>query len=232
MNRPISWEVGKVCVYGCRRSIGKTLGVIGCGNIGSIVADRAVGLKMRVVAFDPFLTPERAVELGVEKADLDELLGARGHHHSCTRRLTDQTRNILNAVTISLNLNLAPMWSIARAAVSSTRAALKDALDAGRVSPAPRLTFMKRSRRPTIPCLATRKVVATPHLGASTREAQENVAIQIAEQMADYLTRGAVSNSLNSPSVTAEEAPRLETVHRAWQKNLASFAGQLIGERC
>lgn len=202
---------------------GKTLGVIGCGNIGSIVADRAVGLKMRVVAFDPFLTEERAVELGVEKVDLDTLL-ARADIVTLHTPLTDQTRNILSRENIAKLKRGAYIVNCARGGLLD-EAALQDALDEERVAGAA-LDVYESEPATEHALFGHPRVVATPHLGASTREAQENVAIQIAEQMAEYLMRGAVSNSLNTPSVTAEEAPRLKPFIALAEK-LGAFAGQL-----
>ena len=202
---------------------GKTLGVIGCGNIGSIVADRAVGLKMRVVAFDPFLTEERAVELGVEKVDLDALL-TRADIVTLHTPLTDQTRNILSRENIAKLKRGAYVVNCARGGLLD-EAALKDALDEEHIAGAA-LDVYESEPATKHPLFGHPRVVATPHLGASTREAQENVAIQIAEQMSDYLMRGAVSNSLNSPSVTAEEAPRLKPFIALAEK-LGAFAGQL-----
>lgn len=201
----------------------KTLGVIGCGNIGSIVADRAVGLKMRVIAYDPFLTEERAVELGVEKADLNTLF-ARADIITLHTPLTDQTRNILSRENIAKLKKGAYVVNCARGGLVD-EAALKDALEEERVAGAALDVYETEPAREH-PLFGHPRVVATPHLGASTREAQENVAIQIAEQMADYLVRGAVSNALNSPSVTAEEAPRLKPFIALAEK-LGAFAGQL-----
>ncbi|WP_375201279.1 phosphoglycerate dehydrogenase [Hyphococcus sp.] len=202
---------------------GKTLGVIGCGNIGSIVADRAVGLKMRVVAFDPFLTEERAIELGVSKVELDELL-SRADIVTLHTPLTDQTRNILSRDNLAKLKKGAYVVNCARGGLVDEEA-LKDLLDAGHLSGAA-LDVFATEPATEHPLFGHPKVIATPHLGASTTEAQENVAIQVAEQMADYLTRGAVSNALNSPSVTAEEAPRLKP-YIALAEKLGLFAGQL-----
>lgn len=202
---------------------GKTLGVIGCGNIGSIVADRAVGLKMRVIAFDPFLTEERAVALGVEKVELEELL-ARADIVTLHTPLTDQTRNVLGKDNLAKLKKGAYVVNCARGGLVDEEA-LKTALDDGRIAGAALDVFAVEPATEHL-LFGHPKVVATPHLGASTREAQENVAIQIAEQMADYLMRGAVSNSLNSPSVTAEEAPRLKPFIALAEK-LGAFAGQL-----
>ncbi len=203
---------------------GKTLGVIGCGNIGSIVGDRAVGLKMRVIAFDPFLTEERAVELGVEKVDVEALF-KRADIVTLHTPLTDQTRNILSKENIAKLKPGAYIINCARGGLVD-EAALKEALDEGRIAGAA-LDVYETEPATEHPLFGHPKVVATPHLGASTREAQENVAIQVAEQMADYLVRGAVSNALNSPSVTAEEAPRLKP-YIALAEKLGAFAGQLI----
>lgn len=202
---------------------GKTLGVIGCGNIGSIVADRAVGLKMRVVAFDPFLTEERAIELGVEKVDLDGLL-SRADIVTLHTPLTDKTRNILSKENIAKLKTGAYIVNCARGGLVD-EAALKEALDEERLAGAA-LDVYETEPATEHPLFGHPRVVATPHLGASTKEAQENVAIQVAEQMADYLVRGAVSNALNSPSVTAEEAPRLKP-YIALAEKLGAFAGQL-----
>ncbi len=202
---------------------GKTLGVIGCGNIGSIVAERGVGLKMRVIAFDPFLTDSRAVELGVEKVDLDTLL-ARADIVTLHTPLTDQTRDILGRENIGKLKHGAYVINCARGGLVDEEA-LKDALDEGKIAGAGIDVFAKEPATEH-PLFGHPAVVATPHLGASTREAQENVAIQIAEQMAEFLTRGAVSNALNMPSITAEEAPRLKPFI-ALAEDLGAFAGQL-----
>lgn len=202
---------------------GKSLGLIGCGNIGSIVADRAIGLKMRVIAFDPFLTDDRAVELGVEKATLEDLL-ARADIITLHTPLTDQTRNIVNSENIAKLKRGAFIINCARGGLVD-EAALKEALDNGRIGGAA-LDVFATEPATEHPLFGHPKVVATPHLGASTMEAQENVAIQVAEQMADFLMRGAVTNALNMPSVTAEEAPRLKPFIALAEK-LGAMAGQL-----
>jgi len=202
---------------------GKTLGIIGCGNIGSIVADRALGLKMKAIAYDPFLTEARAIELGVEKVDIDELL-TRADIVTLHTPLTDKTRNVLGAKNIAKLKQGAYVINCARGGLIDEEA-LKQALDGGRLAGAALDVF---ATEPAInhPLFGHPRVVATPHLGASTSEAQENVAIQVAEQMAEYLMRGAVSNALNMPSITAEEAPRLKPFITL-AENLGAFAGQL-----
>ncbi len=202
---------------------GKTLGVIGCGNIGSIVADRAAGLKMHVVAFDPFLTDQRAEEIGVERVDLDDLL-TRAEIISLHTPLTEQTRNILSKENISKTRPGVFIVNCARGGLLD-EAALKEALDDGHVGAAA-LDVFETEPATEHPLFGHERVVATPHLGASTREAQENVAIQVAEQMADYLMRGAVTNALNMPSITADEAPRLKPFIML-AEHLGAFAGQL-----
>lgn len=202
---------------------GKTLGIIGCGNIGSLVAERAIGLKMRVIAYDPFLTDVRAMEFGVEKVDLEALL-RRADIISLHTPLTDQTRNILSAEAIAQARKGVFIVNCARGGLVD-EAALKEALDCGQVAGAAIDVFAVEPATDNL-LFGHERVVMTPHLGASTREAQENVAIQIAEQMADYLMRGAVTNALNMPSITAEEAPRLKPFISLAEK-LGLFAGQL-----
>jgi D-3-phosphoglycerate dehydrogenase len=203
----------------------KTLGLIGCGNIGSIVADRALGLRMKVIAYDPFLTPERAVELGVEKVELDQLL-ARADFITLHTPLTDQTRNILSRDNLARTKKGVRIVNCARGGLID-EAALKDALDSGQVAGAALDVFVEEPARDN-PLFGAPGLVATPHLGASTTEAQVNVAIQVAEQMSDYLIRGGVTNALNMPSLTAEEAPRLRPYMELAEK-LGSLVGQVEG---
>jgi D-3-phosphoglycerate dehydrogenase len=201
----------------------KTLGVIGCGNIGSIVADRALGLKMRVIAFDPFLSPERARDLGVEKVELDDLL-KRADFITLHTPLTPQTRNIMSTENIAKTKKGVRIVNCARGELVD-EAAMRAALESGHVAGG---AFDVFSEEPATanPLFGLPNVVCTPHLGASTTEAQENVALQVAEQMSDYLMRGAISNAINFPSITAEEAPKLKPFVALAEK-LGSFAGQL-----
>ncbi|MFV0411255.1 MAG: phosphoglycerate dehydrogenase [Paracoccus sp. (in: a-proteobacteria)] len=204
----------------------KTLGLIGAGNIGSIVADRALGLKMKVLAFDPFLSEERAAQMGVKKVELDELL-AKADFITLHVPLTDKTRNILSRENIAKTRKGVRIVNAARGGLIDEEA-LADALESGQVAGAALDVFA------TEPATENRlfdmpNVVVTPHLGASTTEAQENVALQVAEQMSDYLLTGAVQNALNMPSVTAEEAK----VMGPWIKlagHLGSFIGQMTDE--
>jgi len=205
----------------------KTLGLIGCGNIGSIVADRALGLRMKVVAYDPFLTSERAVELGVEKVELDQLL-ARADFITLHTPLTDQTRNILSRENLARTKAGVRIVNCARGGLID-EAALREALDSGQVAGAA-LDVFALEPATSSPLFGARGLIATPHLGASTTEAQVNVAIQVAEQMSDLLIRGGVTNALNMPSLTAEEAPRLRPYMELAQK-LGSLVGQVEGRR-
>jgi D-3-phosphoglycerate dehydrogenase len=202
---------------------GKTLGIIGCGNIGSIVADRALGLKMKVIAYDPFLSPERAMDLGVEKVELDELF-RRADFITLHTPLTDKTKNIIGAAAIKKMKRNVRIVNCARGGLVD-EAALADALKSGQVAGAAFDVFVEEPATQN-PLFGLPNVVCTPHLGAATSEAQENVALQIAEQMSDYLLRGAIANAVNFPSVTAEEAPRLRPFV-ALAERLGSFAGQL-----
>jgi D-3-phosphoglycerate dehydrogenase len=202
---------------------GKVLGLIGCGNIGAIVADRAQGLKMRVIAYDPYLAPERATNLGVEKVELDQLL-SRADVISLHTPLNDGTRNILSAAALAKTRQGVRIINCARGGLLDEDA-LRRAIVAGHVAGAALDAFMEEPAKNS-PLFELEQVVVTPHLGASTVEAQEKVAVQIAEQMADYLTSGAVVNALNTPSVSAEEAPKL-LPYMKLAGQLGSFAGQL-----
>jgi len=202
---------------------GKTLGIIGCGNIGSIVADRALGLKMKVVAFDPFLSDERARDIGVEKADLETLL-KRADFISLHTPLTDQTRGILDAGALAKTKPGVRIINCARGGLV-VEADLKAAMESGHVAAAALDVFEQEPAKENA-LFGMENLVCTPHLGASTEEAQVNVAIQVAEQMSDYLLTGAVVNALNMPSVSAEEAPRLMPYMKLAEL-LGSFAGQL-----
>jgi len=202
---------------------GKTLGLIGCGNIGSIVADRALGLKMKVIAFDPFLSLERAQELGVEKVELDELL-PRADFITLHTPMTPQTKNILSAEALAKTKPGVRIVNCARGGLID-ESALKAGLDNGHIAGAALDVFEVEPAKEHI-LFGHERVVATPHLGASTNEAQENVALQVAEQISDYLLTGAVTNAINMPSISAADAQ----VMKPWialAEKLGAFAGQL-----
>jgi D-3-phosphoglycerate dehydrogenase len=204
----------------------KTLGVIGCGNIGSIAAERGVGLKMKVIAFDPFLSEERADKLGVTKVELDELL-ARSDFITLHVPLIDATRNILSRENIAKLKPTVRIINCARGGLVDEQA-LADALKEGRVAGAAFDVFTVEPATDS-PLFGLPNVVVTPHLGAATTEAQENVALQVAEQMSDFLLSGAVTNAINMPSISAEEAK----VMTPWIKlagHLGAFIGQMTDE--
>jgi D-3-phosphoglycerate dehydrogenase len=204
----------------------KTLGVIGAGNIGGIVCDRARGLKMKVIAYDPYLSQEKADQMGVEKVELEELL-KRADFITLHVPLTDQTRNILSRENLAKTKPGVRIINCARGGLVDEEA-LAELLKSGHVAGAAFDVFSKEPATEN-PLFGLPNVVCTPHLGAATTEAQENVAIQVAEQMSDYLLTGAVSNALNMPSVTAEEAK----VMGPWidlARHLGGFIGQMTDE--
>jgi D-3-phosphoglycerate dehydrogenase / 2-oxoglutarate reductase len=203
---------------------GKTLGVIGCGNIGAIVASRAQGLGMKVIAYDPYLAPERAYDLGVRKVDLAELL-QNANFVTLHTPLTEATSNIIDKDALLLMKKSAYLINCARGGLVD-EAALKEALEEGEIAGAALDVYEVEPAKDN-PLFALPNVIATPHLGASTSEAQVKVAVQIAEQMSDYLLKGAVSNALNMPSITAEEAPKLKP-YMALARQIGGFAGQIM----
>ncbi len=205
---------------------GKTLGVIGAGNIGGIVCDRARGLKMKVIAYDPFLSNEKADKMGVEKVELDDIL-QRSDFITLHVPYTDQTANILSAEAIAKMKPGVRIINCARGGLVDEEA-LAEALKSGHVAGAAFDVFKVEPATENV-LFDLPNVVCTPHLGAATTEAQENVALQVADQMSDYLLTGAVSNALNMPSVTAEEAK----VMGPWIKlagHLGAFIGQMTDE--
>ncbi|AKM09357.1 phosphoglycerate dehydrogenase [Croceicoccus naphthovorans] len=202
---------------------GKTLGLIGAGNIGSIVASRALGLKMKVVAFDPFLSAERAVEMGVEKVELDGLL-SRADFITLHTPLTAETKNILSKENLAKTKKGVRIVNCARGGLID-EAALRELLDSGHVAGAALDVFEKEPAKDNV-LFGAPNFICTPHLGASTTEAQVNVALQVAEQLSDYLVNGGVTNALNMPSLSAEEAPKLKP-YMALAEKLGSLVGQL-----
>jgi D-3-phosphoglycerate dehydrogenase / 2-oxoglutarate reductase len=202
---------------------GKTLGIIGCGNVGAAVAERALGLRMKVIASDPFLSPERARALGVEKVPLDALY-ARADFITLHTPLTDATRKLIDGRALAMMKPGVRLINCARGGLI-VEDQLAEALDSGHVAGAAIDVFAEEPAFES-PLFGRDNVVATPHLGASTSEAQENVALEIAEQMANFLLTGAVSNAVNMPSLSAEEARRLSPYMKLAEQ-LGSFAGQL-----
>ncbi len=204
---------------------GKTLGLIGCGNIGSIVADRAQGLKMKVIAADPFLTEERAKDLNLEKVELEELY-ARADFITLHTPLTDNTRHMLGKTTFAKMKDGVYIINCARGGLI-VEPELKEAIESGKVAGVALDVFEEEPAKENT-LFGMEQVVCTPHLGASTSEAQENVAVQVAEQIADFLLHGSITNALNIPSLSAEDAVRLKP-YLCLAEQLGSFSGQ-IGE--
>lgn len=204
---------------------GKTLGIIGCGNIGAIVASRAIGLQMKVVAFDPFLGDDRARELGVEKVETLDALYPRCDFITLHTPLTDGTRNLIDRDALAKMKPGVRIINCARGGLI-VEVDLKDALDRNHVAGAALDVFETEPAHDNI-LFGHPNVVCTPHLGASTSEAQINVAIQVAEQLSDFLLHGAVSNAVNMPSISAEDAPRLKP-YLALCDFLGGFAGQAV----
>ncbi len=202
---------------------GKQLGLIGAGNIGSIVAQKALGLGLHVSAYDPFLTEERADQLGVTKLELDELL-TRSDIISLHVPKTPDTTNIIDATALNKMKKGSMLINCARGGLVD-ELALKVALESGHIRGAALDVYEQEPAKEN--CLfGMPNVICTPHLGASTSEAQEKVAVQVAEQMSNFLLTGAITNALNAPNLSAEEARHLKPyLNLAGQ--LGSFAGQL-----
>lgn len=201
----------------------KTLGVIGCGNIGAIVIDRALGLKMKVIGFDPFLTDEKAVEMGIEKVELDDLY-ARADYITLHVPKTEKTTNMINADAFAKMKDGVRIMNVARGGLIN-EGDLLDALNSGKVAGAALDVFAVEPATEN-PLFGHEKIVCTPHLGASTIEAQDNVAIQVAEQISDYLNNGAVTNALNMPSISAEDAPKLKPYLKL-SEQMGAMMGQI-----
>lgn len=201
----------------------KTLGVIGCGNIGGIAATRGVGLQMDVIAYDPFLTEDRAAELGVEKVELEDLF-ARADFITIHVPKNEHTKNLINKDTIAKMKDGVRIINCARGGIIN-EADLLDALNSGKVAGAA-LDVFETEPATDNPLFGHENVICTPHLGASTVEAQVNVAIQVAEQMSDYLVNGAVTNALNMPSISKEDAPKLKPYMKLAEQ-LGSLSGQI-----
>jgi D-3-phosphoglycerate dehydrogenase len=203
---------------------GKTLGVIGCGNIGAIVANRALGLQMKVIAYDPFLTADRARELGVEKAETPDDIYLRADFITIHTPMTESTRGMINAAAMAKMKKGVRLINCARGGLIVEKD-LRAALESGHIAGAAMDVFEEEPATSNV-LFGHPNVICTPHLGASTSEAQVNVAIQVAEQMSDFLLNGAVANAVNMPSISAEDAPRLRPYLKLAEQ-LGSFTGQI-----
>ena len=202
----------------------KTLGVIGLGNIGSVVADRAKGLRMIVIAYDPFLTPEGAAKVGVELVSLEDLY-KRSDFITVHVPKTSDTANMLNTEAFKKMKPGVRIINCARGGIVN-EADLAEAVQKGLVAGAAFDVFSKEPPEADNPLLNLPNVIMTPHLGASTGEAQENVAVAIAHQIADYLVNGTIANAVNVPSVSAEMLPKVQPFLTLGKK-LGSLAIQL-----
>jgi len=203
----------------------KVLGIVGLGAIGKVVADRAVGLKMVVVAYDPYVSKEDAGRLGVEMAPLDELY-RRADFITFHTPLTPETKGMLNAASLAKMKDGVCIINCARGALVN-EADLLAALQSGKVKGAALDVFSTEPPPPDMPLLAHPKLVLTPHLGAATTEAQEKVAVLIAEQICDFLKKGTIRNSVNFPSVSGELLPILKPFLLLGER-LGAFHGQLL----
>ena len=202
----------------------KTLGVVGIGSIGSQVAKRAQGFAMNVIAYDPFLSEEKAEAMGVEKVSLEELF-RRSDFITIHTPITVETRNMINKETIKKMKDGVRIINCARGGIINEKD-LYDALTEGKVAGAALDVFEKEPPENN-PLLTLDNVISTPHLGAATKEAQENVAIAIAEQIADYLVRGTIRNAVNFPSIPADQVAKLQPYINLAEK-LGLFAAQIF----
>lgn len=202
---------------------GKTLGVVGLGNIGSIVADRALGLKMKVLAYDPFIAPDRAAELGVELVDLDTLF-RRADIITVHVPLLEETKNLIGSEAFGKMKDGVYLVCAARGGIVD-EVALLSALESGKVAGAALDVFQKEPPGLT-PLVAHENVICTPHLGASTVEAQEAVSLQVADQIVDYLVNGTIRNAVNVPSVPSEMLVQMRP-YLDMARNLGRLQAQL-----
>ncbi|HJQ33817.1 MAG TPA: phosphoglycerate dehydrogenase [Pyrinomonadaceae bacterium] len=206
---------------------GKTLGVVGLGRIGRVVASRALGFEMKVVAYDPFIVPEQVREQGVEMAPLEEVC-RRADFLTVHSPLTPETRGIIGAREFALMKGGVRVINCARGGLVDERA-LYEAIREGRVAGAALDVFEQEPPKADNPLLSLEEVVITPHLGASTREAQEGVAVTVAEQMRDFFLTGAVRGAVNVPSLGAQELKALEP-YMSLAERLGRFQAQLVDE--
>ena len=202
----------------------KTLGVVGLGNIGGQVARKALGLEMNVIAYDPFLSEETAKASGIRKVSLDELF-RQADFITVHTPLTPETKGVINAKTIATMKDGVRIINCARGGIINEQD-LYEALKRGKVAGAALDVFEKEPPTDN-PLLSLENVVCTPHLGASTEEAQENVALAVAEQIADYLVRGTIRNAVNFPSIPSDQIPRLQPYITLAEK-LGGFCSQIF----
>ncbi len=202
----------------------KTLGVIGLGNIGGEVAKRAQGLGMNIIAYDPFLSEDKAKSMGIGKVEIPELI-KRADFITIHTPLTSETKGLINTKSIKTMKDGVYIINCARGGIINEKD-LYTALESGKVAGAALDVFEKEPPENN-PLVGHEKVVCTPHLGASTQEAQENVAIAIAEQIADYLVHGTIRNAVNFPSIPADQVAILQPYINLAEK-VGSFASQMF----
>lgn len=202
----------------------KTLGIIGIGNIGSQVAKRMQAFSMNIIAYDPFLSEERAKAMGVEKVELDELF-KRSDFITVHTPLTPETKNLINKESFKIMKNGVFIINCARGGIVNEKD-LYNAIIEGKVAGAALDVFEKEPPEDN-PLIQLESVVTTPHLGASTKEAQEKVAIAIAEQVVDYLLHNTIRNAVNFPSIPADQIPKLQPYINLAEK-LGSFTSQIF----
>ncbi len=207
-----------------REVAGKVLGIIGIGRIGSIVASLARGLKMKVLAFDPHIRPDTADKIGVELKELDDLL-KESDYISIHTPLTKETKGFVNKDLFAKMKKGAMVINCARGGIIN-EADLYDALSSGHLGGAALDVFEVEPPGTENPLLSLKNFICTPHLGASTLEAQENVAVAVARQIADYLTKGIVRNAVNVPSVSSEVLAQLGPFLHLGEK-MGSFHAQI-----
>src|SRR5262249_52822803 len=204
----------------------KTLGIVGLGNIGTIVAERALGLRMKVIAFDPFVTAETAARIGVELVTLDQMY-PRADFITIHTPLTAETRGLIGREALAKMKRGVRIVNCARGGIVD-EAALADAIGSGQVAGAALDVLEKEPPPSDHPLLKLEQVICTPHLGAQTGEAQVNVAIAIAQQVAEFLTKGTIQNAVNAPSLSPEVLQVLRPYLRLAEK-LGGLAGQVAG---
>lgn len=201
----------------------KVLGVIGVGRIGRIVADRAMGLKMNVIGFDPYISSDVVDKLGIKGVTLDELY-AQADYITVHTPMTQETRSLINAEAFAKMKKGVFVINCARGGIVDEQA-LYDAIQSGTVAGAALDVFVKEPPTDN-PLLQLDQVIATPHLGASTDEAQENVAVAVADQVIDYLLRGTIRNAVNAPSIDGAVLAQLRPYLNLAEK-LGSIAAQI-----
>jgi len=202
----------------------KTLGIVGLGAIGGQVAKRAQGIEMNIIAYDPFLSEEKAQTMGIKKGSLDEIF-AESDFITIHSPMTPETRGLINASTIAKMKDGVRIINCARGGIVNEQD-LFDAMKSGKVAAAA-LDVLEKEPPENNPLLTLENLICTPHLGASTEEAQENVALAVAEQIADYLVHGTIRNAVNFPSIPSDQVPRLQPYINLAEK-LGSFSCQIF----